>query len=81
MAGTATINIRTSFADDTFRDLKFGPLSESDTAVVNAKAKIKAFDPESVKNLYLSENGASCTGITQGSVVVTSEREINLNDD
>lgn len=73
------IKLTTGFADETTRDLELGPV-DSDTAVADTiRARVKAFDPDDVKNLYVSDGGASCTGIIAASIITTNEREINLN--
>ena len=80
MAATAEVKLVYSFADDTARDLKIGPLDTDATLVSTVKTNVKAFDPEDVKNIYLSDAGATCTGITAATVVEVEETEINLND-
>lgn len=76
---TAEIKITTGFADNTTRSLALGPFAVNAAAIANAKTNIKAFNPETVKNIYLSDSGATCTGIAAGTVVVVEEEEINLN--
>lgn len=79
MAGTGYILIKNAFADDTTRSLKLGPFDESDTAIVNAKANLKALDAAAISDTYLSESGANFASVAAGAVVITTETEINLN--
>lgn len=75
----AIIKLTPAFADGTTRDLEIGPLA-TDTAVANTvRQRVKAFNPSDVANVYVSDGGASCTGITAASILVTDETEINLN--
>lgn len=78
MANTSTIKMNFGFADDTNRSIELGPFAPTAAAVTNAKTNIKAFDPNEVQGLYISEGGASCTGITAASVTTINETEINL---
>lgn len=81
MAATAEVKIVTAFADDTSRDIKFGPFTAADTLPAAIKTRVKAFSPETVRNLYLSEGGATCTGISAASVTEVEVTDINLNAD
>ena len=80
MAAKATISITTAFADETTRTLEFGPLATTAADVETIRTRVKNFDPATINGLYLSDGGATCTGITAAEVVVSNEREINLND-
>ena len=62
----ATIKLTTAFADETTRDIEFGPLAVSAAGASTIKARVKAFNPADV-------------AITAASVIVTNERDINLN--
>lgn len=75
----ATIKLTTAFADETTRDLEIGPLAVSAAGASTIKARVKAFNPADVAGLYISDGGATCTAITAASIIVTDEREINLN--
>lgn len=77
---TGTIKITNAFADDTTRSIEFSGIDPESAAFTGAKARIKAFDPSSIANLYLSENGASYTAITAATLVEVEERIFNLND-
>lgn len=79
MAATAEVKVVTAFADDSTRDLKFGPFTASDTLASAIKTRVKAFNPATVQNLYLSDGGATCTRIAAASVTETEVEEINLN--
>ena len=76
----ATIKLTTAFADETTRDLEFGPLATTAAGVETIRTRVKNFDPSSVQGLYISDGGSSCTGITAASITVINESEINLND-
>ena len=76
----ATLKLTTSFADETKRDLEFGPLSVSAADIETIRTRVKNFDPADVQGIYLSNEGSTCTGITAAHIVVTNETEINLND-
>lgn len=78
MANTAVIKMQMAFADDTNRAIELGPFAPTAAAVTNAKTNIKAFDPDDVAGLYLSEGGATCTGVAAASLTVTEKTEINL---
>lgn len=80
MAATAEVKIVTAFADDSQRDIKFGPFTASDSLVSAIKTRVKAFDPTTVQGLYLSDAGATCTRIAAASVTETEIETINLND-
>lgn len=75
----ATIKLTTAFADETTRDLEIGPLAVSAAGASTIKARVKAFNPADVAGFYVSDGGATCTAITAASIIVTDEREINLN--
>lgn len=80
----AYIELTNGFADGSTRKLELGPF-DSDAAVVhslalkNAIAQVNS-DVAVVSSLYLSQGGASFTGITGAVIDVTTKREINLND-
>ncbi len=76
----ATLKITTGFADETKRDLEIGPLAVSAADIETIRTRVKNFDPSAVQGIYLSDEGSTCTGITAAHVIVTNEREINLND-
>lgn len=81
MAEQSKIKIVYGFADDTERPIEMGPFA-SDAAIVNAttaKQRIKAFDPNTIKDLFVSDAGSSCTGITAATITKLKETEINLN--
>ena len=80
MATNGTIKITNSFADDSTRSIEFSGIDPNSAAFTGAKARIKAFDPTPIANLYVSDGGASYTGITAATLVETTETEFNLND-
>lgn len=74
------IKITNSFADDTTRDLKFTGLDPTSAAFTDAKTRIKAFNPSAIAGVYLSDGGASYTGITAATLTKITENPYNLND-
>lgn len=76
----ATLNLTFSFADETTRKLELGALTVEAADVETIRTKVKAFDPATVAGLYLSDGGATCTGISAANITITNETEINLND-
>ena len=83
MASTATIKLTTAFADETTRTVEIGPFASTATAInpQQLRGNIRTFnaDISNIASLYLSDSGASCTGITAASIIATTENEINLN--
>ena len=79
MATFGEVKITNSFADDTTRDIKFSGIDPTSAAFTGAKSRIKAFDPSAIANLYLSDGGASYTGITAATLVEVTETPFNLN--
>ena len=79
----ATLKIRTAFADETYRDLEFGPFDVTKMTADEAKSRIAAFKTKlgDIAELYLSDGGASCVGITSATLIESTDEEINLNDD
>lgn len=80
----AVVELTNSFADETTRKLEIGTF-DTDAAVAHSmalKARVAQVnsDVAVISSLYLSEGGASFTGITGASITITNEREINLND-
>lgn len=76
------IKLTFNYDDETTRDIKLGPF-DTDAAVVSAntlRANVKAFNPQAIKGAFLSEAGASCTGIVGATIYEVDEEEINLND-
>lgn len=79
MASSGKIKIDFGFADETARKIELGPFAVDAAAITDAKTNIKAFDPADVQGIFLSDGGATCTGVTAATVVTTEETEINLN--
>ena len=75
----AIIKLTTAFADETTRDIEIGPLAVSAAAANTIRTRVKAFNPNDVAGVYVSDGGASCTAITAASIITTDETEINLN--
>lgn len=80
MATTGSIKIVNQFADDSTRNIEFSGLDPNSEAFTGAKARIKAFDPTTISGIYLSDSGASYTGIVGATLTQITEREFNLND-
>ena len=82
MATTSILKVKTGFADESVREHEFGPFASSATAITNAKTNIATFNTNinDIKNLYVSDSGASCTGIIAASITTSTETDINLND-
>ena len=78
MAKTAELTIKNAFADDSTRSIKF-PLNPDNVDSYTLKANVKAFDASNIAGIYLSDGGATCTGISAASLVEVEENEINLN--
>lgn len=80
MASSAKINLKFGFADDTDRAFELAGF-DSDAAVVSPatlKARIKNFDFSAFSDTYISESGATCTGVTAATISKVTETEINL---
>lgn len=80
MSANGTIKITNAFADDTTRQIEFSGIDPESAAFTGAKARIKAFDPSTIASVYLSDGGASYTGITAATLTEVTERIFNLND-
>lgn len=75
------IKITFGFADSTTRKVELGPYSsKTDSAVANAKSRIKAFNVDEIADIYVSDDGAACTGIVAASYETVTDREIDLKD-
>lgn len=75
------LKIRTAFADEATRDHEFGPFATNSSAIANIKTNIAAFN-SNIADFganYLSDGGATCTGIVKAQIITTDETEINLN--
>ena len=78
---STVLKLRTTYADDSHRDLEFGPFAQNSAAITNIKSNIALVNAD-MSNLgqnYLSDSGAVCTGISKAQVIITEENEINLN--
>lgn len=82
MATKAILKARTAFADETYRDVELGPFDSTKITPAIAKSRIATFNTNisDIASLYLSDAGASCTGITAATLTVDRTEEINLND-
>lgn len=77
------IGLTFGYADSSTRKVSLGPYTQTAAAVSGAKSNIMNFNStgiNNVKNLFLSDDGASCTGITAAEILTVTDREINLND-
>lgn len=77
MAKTVELKIKNAFADESSRDMKFAINPE--TSLETLRTNVKAFDPAAIAGIYISEGGATCTGIAAATVLEVEENEINLN--
>ena len=84
MAFKSEINLVFGYADEAKRKFSVGPYPEMNEQAMDAvKDSVKNFNSTGladVANLLLSDGGASCTGIVDAGVSMTSSREINLHD-
>ncbi len=81
MAAKSDLKLTFGFADETTRDLKIGSFAPSATS--GFKTNIKNFNQNAVddiKELLLSDDGATCTGIVAASIETETITDINLND-
>ena len=84
MATTNKVKLTSMFADETTRNIEFVGF-DSDAAVMTAstlKARINNLntDTGAFAAYYLSDDGASFTGITGATIVIDNETEIALKD-
>lgn len=82
MAAVSTIKLVTAFADETKRELEIGPFAPTASVITNAKTNIASVNNNisDFADFYVSEGGASATGIISAQIITLNEREINLND-
>ena len=81
MAAKSELKMELGYTDETTRTVKYGSFDPA--ATTTFKAKIKQFNANSVndiKDLLLSDEGASCTGIVAATITTDNITEINLND-
>ena len=80
MAAKSEIELTTSFADGTNRKITVGPLSPEVATPSAIRGKIKNFNDNiaDIAENYLSDSGASCTGITAASITTTEETKFDL---
>ena len=79
MASTVKFKIQNQFEDDTTRDLEFGPFAQDAINSETLRTNIKNFDVDAIKNYYLSDDGASFTGIAAATITELNERDIPLH--
>ena len=79
MAKTVTFKIQNNFADESTRNLEFGPFGDGVINSETLRTNAKTFDVDAISNTYLSDSGAKFTGIGGVTIFETDEREINLN--
>lgn len=75
----AILSAEFGFADDTSRVVTFEPYNASSLAVAGFKQRVKNFNstiPSSFQSTFLSNDGASCTGIISASVTSTEKTVI-----
>ena len=78
----ATIKLKAAFADETTREVTLGPIDANADVITNVKTNIATFNSNinNLQGLYLSEGGATCTGISAATLTVETDDPINLND-
>lgn len=80
---TAAIKLKFNYADNTSRTVEYSPFSLTNLSPTTIKNNIKAFNTSgvsAVEGLYISDNGAFCTGIGNASIAVTNETIIYGSD-
>lgn len=73
---SASIKLKFDFADDSYRRVEWSPLNVENISPSGIRANVKAFNSagvSAVMDLYVSDAGASCTGISEASIVVSDE--------
>ena len=80
MAKIGSIKLVNQFADDSTRAIELSPIDVTSDAFINAKTNIKAIDPSTIAGIYLSEDGASYTGVAAATLVEIETTDFNLND-
>ena len=80
MAKIGSIKLVNQFADDSTRAIELSPIDVTSDAFVNAKTNIKAINPSTIAGIYLSEDGASYTGVAAATLVEIETTDFNLND-
>lgn len=80
MAKIGSIKLVNQFADDSTRAIELGPIDVTSASFINAKTNIKAIDPSAIASIYLSEEGASYTGVAAATLTEIETTEFNLND-
>ena len=80
---TSKLKLTANFADETKREVQIGTLGSNAVVPSNIRAKVREFNANiaDIEDLYLSDSGANCTGITKASIITTTERKFNLNED
>jgi len=79
MSKTITFKVQNSFADETTRNLEFGPFGEGVINSETLRTNAQNFDVDAISDTYLSDGGAKFTGITGVTITELEENEINLN--
>ena len=80
---SSKIKMTYGYEDGSTREVSLEPFALTAAALTNAKTNIKAFNStgiDNVKDVFLSDEGASCTGILTASIITSNRQEINLND-
>lgn len=83
MAAVSSIKLTFNFADETKRNLVLEPFDPTSLDNDDIRTNVMTFNSTelpNVANLLLSDDGASCTGITAALIDTVNKREINLND-
>lgn len=83
MAAVTTLKLTYGFADETKRDVKIEPFDPETFNKETVRANIINFntsDTSTIASLFLSDGGASCTGILTATIDTVEKTQINLND-
>ena len=79
MASTTKFKIVNAFADDSTRDLEFGPFDSDTVNIETLRTAIKNFDAGAISDTYIADSGSGFASIQAATVVEVTENEINLN--
>lgn len=73
---SASIKLKFDFADESYRRVEWSPLAVDAINKENIRSAVQAFNSagvSAVAGLYVSDNGANCSGISEASIVVSDE--------
>lgn len=73
---SASIKLKFDFADESYRRVEWSPLAVDAVEKETVRSAVKSFNSagvSAVAGLYVSDNGANCSGISEASIVVSDE--------